>query len=139
MNIFLTKKSFVSFILLAFFVVGLFGLFHFAMDMNNGGDALGCSFMNIATLCAMNPFTHIATWQNMFASSFPKEIFSLLALALLIALFAFTVRNFLRDSNVSQTLTPIQRLTTRISHTKNSLQEAFSSGILNPKLYSSLA
>lgn len=135
MNISITKKLFISLVLLAFLIVGLFGLFHFTMNMNDGGQTHGCPLMNVATLCTMNPFTHIAVWQNMFISSFSKDIFSLLTLTLLVILFAFTPRGWGRGNKTPslsvRTWCPISQ----IFITKNPLQEAFSSGILHPKIF----
>ena len=133
MSISTHKKILASLVLAAFLIVGLFGLFHFAM--NNGGDTLGCPFMNITALCAMNPFAHIAVWQNMFVASFPKEIFSLLAIAVLIVLFAFTSRSFWRSDQTALLFIRIRRPAPQTFIARNPLQEAFSSGILNPKIF----
>ena len=137
MNNSAAKKLSAFLILLAFLVVGLFGLFHFAVNMNNGGEALGCPFMNTPTLCAMNPFYHIAVWQSMFAASFSKEIFSLLALiALLGILFTFILRNFgLTTGDIPRSVTRVRQILVRTFAVINPLQEAFSNGILHPKIF----
>ncbi len=135
MSITVVKKLFVPLVLAAFLIVGLFGLFHFAMNMNNSGDALGCPFMNITALCTMNPLVHITTWQSMFAASFSKEIFSFFALAFLIVLLAFGTRNLWCNRGMPHLFLRACRLIFQIFVTINPLQEAFSSGILNPKLY----
>lgn len=123
--------------LVAFLTVGLFGLFHFTMNINNGGHTMGCPVTDMATICTMNPFTHIAMWQNMFTSSFPKEIFSLFALALLVIFSIFTLRNFWRDNKMSQVFKYMERFIILTSIVSDSLQEAFSNGILHPKRYNS--
>src|SRR3990167_7987427 len=132
MGVSTAKKSFTFLILLAFLVVGLLGLSHFAMNMNDSGEALGCPFMNTPTLCAMNPFYHIAVWQSMFAASFSKEIFSLLALiALLGILFTFILRNFgLTTGDIPRSVTRVRQILVRTFAVINPLQEAFSNGIL---------
>ena len=136
MNISTAKKLSAFLILLAFLVVGLFGLFHFAVNMNNGGEALGCPFMNTPTLCAMNPFYHIAVWQSMFAASFLKETFSLLALiALLGILFTFILRNFGLTGDMPRSVTRVRQILVRTFAVINPLQEAFSNGILHSKIF----
>jgi len=136
MNISTAKKSFTFLILLAFLIVGLLGLSHFAMNMNDGGEALGCPFMNTPTLCAMNPFYHIAVWQSMFAASFLKETFSLLALiALLGILFTFILRNFWLTGDIPRSITPVRQILIRTFTVINPLQEAFSNGILHSKIF----
>lgn len=122
-------------ILLAFLIVGLFGLLHFTMDMNNDGGASMCPFMNIAALCAMNPLTHITMWQNIFIASFPKEIFSLLAIILLTVLLVFTLRSFWHSSKTPPIFVRVLRRISQIFIARNALQEAFSNGILHPKIF----
>ena len=136
MNISISKKLSTFLVLLAFLVGGLLGLSHFAMNMNDSGEALGCPFMNTPTLCAMNPFYHIAVWQSMFAASFSKEIFSLLALiALLGILFTFILRNFGLTGDAPRSITPVRQILIRTFAVINPLQEAFSNGILHPKIF----
>jgi len=136
MGVSTAKKSFTFLILLAFLVVGLLGLSHFAMNMNDSGEALGCPFMNTPTLCAMNPFYHLAVWQSMFAASFSKEIFSLFTLiALLGILFTFILRNFGLTGDAPRSITPVRQILIRTFAVINPLQEAFSNGILHPKIF----
>lgn len=135
MNISIAKKFLVSVVLAAFLVVGIFGLSHIVMNMTAGDDALGCLFMNTPTLCAMNPFEHIAVWQSTFAASFSKEIFSLLTLTLLIVLFIFTSQHFERSSKTPPLLVRVWRRTSQIFIARDPLQEAFSNGILHPKIF----
>lgn len=136
MGISTTKKSFTFLVLLAFLVVGLLGLSHFAMNMNDGGEAPGCLFMNTPTLCAMNPFYHIAVWQSMFAALFLKETFSLLALiALFGILFVFMSRNFWLTEDVSRSVIRVRQTRIQTFVINNSLREAFSNGILHPKIF----
>lgn len=135
MNISTAKKLFIPLVLAAFLVVGLFGLFHFTMNMNAGGQMHGCPLMNVVTLCTMNPFTHIAVWQNMFIASFSKDIFSLFTLALLAILFSFTLRGWKRDNKTPSLSVHIWRPISQTLIIKNPLQEAFSNGILHPKIF----
>lgn len=135
MNTLTAQKSLVFLILAAFLVVGLFGLFHFAVDMN-GGDSYGCPFMNIAALCALNPLGHIAIWQNTFTSTSSEEFFyTLTLLVLLVILFIFTLRNFLPNGGVSRVVSRIWKTFTLELLSGDSLQEAFSNGILHPKIF----
>lgn len=135
MSIPTAKKFLVSVVLAAFLVVGIFGLSHIVMNMTAGDDALGCLFMNTPTLCAMNPFEHIAMWQSTFAASFSKEIFSLLMLTLLIVLFIFTSQGLERSRKTPPLLVRVWHHIYRVFIAKDPLQEAFSNGILHPKIF----
>ncbi|MDO8572604.1 MAG: hypothetical protein Q7S11_02410 [bacterium] len=103
--------------------------------MNNLGQDMGCLYMDIASLCTMNPFQHIAVWQNVFVASFPKEIFSLIAFTLLIVLFAFTSWSFRRSSKTALFVTRVWQFISRVFVVRSPLQEAFSNGILHPKIF----
>lgn len=121
--------------MIALLTAALFGLFYFVADTNNSGSALGCPFMNTPTLCAMNPFEHIAVWQNMFAASIPGKTAFLFALALVIALVASLVRNFERADQAVLLFVRPHRSISQKSIARNSLQEAFSGGILHSKIF----
>lgn len=127
--------------ILTFAIVGLtlftvfFGLSHFGMSGHYGPKMVNCPFMpGHSSICKMSPMEHIQAWQNMFTVLPAKEalslVFSLLALLALLG-----VREIFYTSNPP--LSNLYRnffLKNRIS-IPNPLKEAFSSGILNPKLF----
>lgn len=135
MNFSAIKKILAPLLLTTLLFVGLFGLFHITVSMNNPGQGMGCLYMDIASLCTMNPFQHIAVWQNVFTASFPKEIFSLIAFILLIILFAFTSWSFWRNSKIALFVARVWQFISQIFIVRNPLQEAFSNGILHPKIF----
>ena len=128
------QKGFVTFAIIAFFVVSVLGL-SYGMPMDSNGQMSNCPFMGITALCKMNPLEHMNAWQNLFAA-IPSKAANPLAALLLLALFAVV---FLRDFWNVKKHQPVAifrqrfREKTFVAHT--SLQEAFSSGILNPKLF----
>lgn len=129
------KKTFTPLIMAAFLIAALFGLLYFSMDLNNGGAVLGCPFMDTPALCAIDPIGHIAEWQNMFAASFSKELSPSFILALLLFFFVFIFRNLLRSGTLIPIFTRGEYPPTRAPTTANPLQEAFSNGILHPKIF----
>ncbi|MEK7151839.1 MAG: hypothetical protein AAB773_00220 [Patescibacteria group bacterium] len=141
MNISLSQnltKFLLFFGIIAFLLVGFIGANHLGMNMGSLGQEMsGCSVMGMTTVCQMNPLEHIAAWQNMFVSVSPKGTFDALVLFLAFLLFAFSVKDFWSAGLASffsdQKTTPILRRT--ISIIRNPLAEAFSNGILNPKIF----
>ena len=96
----------------------------------------GCPFMNeSAVMCSMDPIQHIAAWQHMFTTT--PQMGAILLLALIIAC-AFARTQLLSwlwkipdlELSYRKTATPLERYTST-----NYLQEIFSQGILNPKLF----
>ena len=133
-----TAKSLLVLGLVAFLLLGFFGLFHSSMAMGENGNMTiwNCPFMSgQAVVCNMDPLEHIAAWQSMF-TSIPSQTGSTLISMLLAALaLAFLWTHLWRppiDRTVVSTRLFIRR--NYISLT-SPLRELFSSGILNPKLF----
>lgn len=102
------------------------------MDM----PMLGCPFMNeSAVMCSMDPIQHITAWQHMFTAT--PEFGALLLLALIIAI-ALARTNLLswlwKIPELELTHRRIPRSVERYN-SRSYLQEIFSQGILNPKLF----
>ena len=119
-----------------FFVVGVFGLPLSGMSLGMNGEMIGCPFMNMdgASICHMSLFEHISTWQGVFASVVDQHGLGLLAL-LLAAVLSLVLINLLGSLKDIACLALDQRhLRRRVTHGLF-FQEAFSSGILNPKLF----
>ena len=122
----------------AFVFFSSVGIFSPDMAMISDGQMSSkCPFMpGMASLCQMNPLEHIAAWQSMFAA-IPNQHDVLTTLLLLLASFAFSL--FLtRKANyppiISDSKAQFVYNWTRTPIT-NPLQELFSSGILNSKIF----
>ena len=125
-----------------FLWVSVFGLVHSMNDMKMNSDGImsGCLFSGQATVCTMNFAEHIDHWQAMFTTLPQKAgLLELMILALVLTVVAviFGPRLLFEHSGL---LYSRQRLYIKQNpHILlfNSLREAFSQGILNPKIYDS--
>ena len=128
------QKGFVAFAIMAFFAVGILGL-TYGMPMDSTGQMSNCPFLGVTALCKMNPLEHMAAWQNMFAAV-PSKTAATLATLLLLALSAIV---FFKDIWNVKKLELVAVFSQRFREKKfvvrNPLQEAFSSGILHPKIF----
>lgn len=123
-------------ILYTFYVL-LFGVFQMNMDMNSMDGKVNCPFGGHSmAICQMNPMEHIEEWQSMF-TMLPDQN----TLSLVLIIFAFLVLSRLKFWNkfsISNLPVLFARVRFTLSNnfkTFNPLQEAFSNGILNPKLF----
>lgn len=113
----------------------LFGFSQFGMGMDMSGQMINCPFSGHSmSICKMNPMEHIEEWQSMFASLPVKDTLSILFTLLLF----IAIRKLLPWHKFS--LPEIKYLHTKYLfrgnfHISNPLKEAFSGGILNPKLF----
>ena len=129
-------------ILAAFLIAGTSGLPHLGMDMpmESGGQmsSVNCFMPGMTeALCQMNPLQHIATWQNMFAAV-PSQgsILTLLLALLALALGALLLYSY-RGAAPPRVLVfqPSFAYYKRYIPFTDPLQEAFSNGILHPKIF----
>ncbi len=139
----IATKKFTNFLLvfglIAFLSVAFFGAFHImGMQTQSDGTMGGCLFTGIDEICTMPLAEHLTAWQSMFTSIPAKSTILylvVLAFALLLFASAFLKRYFIW---AVERLAAIQRLYL-VHHPNpslfNPLQEAFSQGILNPKIY----
>lgn len=132
-------KAALGILLAVLMLAGGLGAFHFGMDMPMDGSMEANCFMPGITeaLCQMNLLEHIDAWQNLFAA-IPSTNDILLLLVSLLALGALYVarKNFsppkVLISRTQQAFLLYCRRRTPMIHM---LQEAFSNGILHPKLF----
>lgn len=141
----IAAKKLINFLLIfgvfSFLAVGTFGMEQFfGMQMNDDGTMSGCLFDGKAKICNMTFSDHLSRWKGMFTAITQKaNLFILLFLLIssVGALLLFNARRrlllllFSRFSN---------RWRLYIRHNPelslfNPLREAFSQGILNPKIY----
>lgn len=121
------------------FLTGAIGLPHFGMamemDMDGNMTMTNCYMPGMTAVCNMSALEHIAGWQGMFTSLLSQN----LALALLFLVLA-VVLGFVW---LRQAYSPPQRVRTSFRFSRrreyiplhSSLQELFSNGILNPKVF----
>lgn len=135
MNIIFKKINpvFLALVLMPFLWMALFGLSQMSANMN--GEMINCPFSDHSmSICKMNPLEHIQEWQSMFTTLPVKDTISILSLILII--ISLNTLSFLSRFSIPD----IQKLYARLLYKKkfhipNPLKEAFSQGILNPKLF----
>ena len=126
-------------IALAVFAMLLFGFSGFGMmgmDMNS--PMVNCPFGGHSmSICKMNPMEHIQEWQSMFTTLPAKDALSSL-LSILLALLALFGLRFFKKFSLHDQPWPevyISPFYLRKRQIFDPLKEAFSSGILNPKIF----
>ncbi|RJQ35321.1 hypothetical protein C4568_01105 [Candidatus Parcubacteria bacterium] len=137
----LISRYFLLLAVFAFFFLGFLGLSHTSMAMGQDGQMnSGNCFMPGMTeaLCQMNPLEHIASWQSMFTAVPSQSDIILLLLALLaLALGALFLAH--RSSAPPRAVPVLQQKLSLYFKQRIPivlpLQEAFSNGILNPKIF----
>jgi hypothetical protein len=122
-----------------FFLLLLVSSFSLAYFHTKGMSAMdvpmpGCPFMNdgVAVLCTMSPLEHIEAWQDMFLA-IPVTFALLLCLTLLFVVAFIHSPKWSPPRLRALEFTPLY--TTQKLSFQSYIQEAFSSGILNPKLF----
>lgn len=122
-----------------FLSVSFLGLSHANMPMGEDGNMTmsNCPFMSgQAVVCNMDPLEHIAAWQNMFTSIPQQDIATLLLILLASLALVFIWTRQRRRIPITDSLSTLGRVRAKeYIPIANSLQELFSNGILNPKLY----
>ncbi len=136
-----SKNIFLLLAAIALIFISLFGIIHASSDMqmNGKGHMTGCFFDGHTELCTMTLIEHIQTWRNLFtARPLKYGTFFVLLLGLAFAWFFSFRRHYLFDAKriMRQKFRYFQRFVFPFS---SLLQEAFSQGILNPKIYESAA
>lgn len=112
----------------------IFGFFQLEFGMNVNKSMANCPFnAHSEAMCQMNPMEHIQEWQNAFTVLPTKNIVSMFLFILafiLIGRFAFSNRFLVQKSSFLFLKNIINSF--RIF---NPLKDAFSNGILNPKIF----
>ena len=121
----------------AFLLMGVFGLSHAGMTMDADGHMTmdTCPFMSGMGICTMSPLEHVAMWQSMFTSTSHELNQILVVLVLMISVLGIAWIRY-----VFPPPRELVRQRTYYSYREHVpvitvLQELFSSGILNPKLF----
>lgn len=129
------KKGILALSFIAFLAIGTLG-FGLGMDRGTDGRMSPCPFMGMSkeAVCQMTPFEHMAAWQSTF-TSLPLKGISVLALLLLIIVAVFFIKKLWDSKELELVSLYRQRFRDRTFIIRSPLQEAFSQGILNPKLF----
>lgn len=117
-------------LLASLLLAGSLGISHMGMSMDMEGNMTDCPFMPGVSICTMSPLEMIGALQSFLSNVTLNQDLSLLLVSVALILNVFpkffspprpTLRHRISQKNL-------------VSHF-NFLQEAFSDGILNPKLY----
>lgn len=128
------KHSFTSaFVLNGLFLFLLLGTFYCTAIMGLSNQKISCPFdAGHDVQCVETPLRHIQEWQNVFTVLPSNQLFILLSLASLV-LAVFGTKKNIFDKFASATLLKLKYLYSLPC--QDHLKEAFSSGILNSKIY----
>lgn len=126
-------KILLSFGLVAFLFLGTFGFSHAGMAEMDG-QMVDCPFTPGVAICNMSPLEMISASQSLF-TTLPQQK-DALSLLMLLVTGALALAVFWRP-HISPRLAATYVLRRRRDYipVSNALQELFSNGILNPKLY----
>lgn len=132
----ITIKSFLFLGFISFLFFGVFGLSHFSMDMGMDGKMFvaDCPFMVGGTLCTMTLFEHVSAWQDFFASTPFQDATLILVYITSVFVLVYWIKELYSPPKNNLLSFKYTQYTKYLSST-NSLQELFSNGILNPKLF----
>lgn len=128
-----------GFVLVAFLSVIFFGASQtMAMEEKSDGTMGGCLFTGMDEICTMKFEEHLAQWQSMFTTTAPQKALAFALLLLLAVVFvavAILKRNLLLLFSYFTTRWRLYIRQNPELSLFNPLREAFSQGILNPKIY----
>ena len=121
-------------ITISVFTALFFGITGFGLGMDMMSPTANCPFGGHSmSICKMNTVEHIQELQSMFTMLPAKNT---LALFLFLALFAlYKLRHTLSIPKLSQVDSSVNRFYIHRPRIIDSLEDAFSSGILNPKIF----
>lgn len=129
-------KATILFMAVAVLWLGTLGLFYHMSEMKMTGSISECLFDSPVGVCLMNFSEHLIAWQNIF-SGLPQNtgLSSLIVLTILLSASLFLLIN--RFSLLENAFFRWKFLSKRHNqrYIFNSIKEAFSQGILNPKLF----
>lgn len=130
------SRYFMVFGITVFLFIAFMGLNSMG-TMGSMGQAARCPFSGHSiSICKMNPLEHIEEWQSMFTMIPTKDALSFLSV--LLALLALLAIGAWKKFSIHDQPWPeiyIDPFYLRKYQIFNPLQEAFSNGILNPKIF----
>ena len=128
-------QSILCFILVGYLFAGFIGVSHIGMGQEMNGQTVGCPFMPGVVICNMTPMQHVAAAQTMFTALPAQNDLAVLLFAFLSLVIGFLP--FLRRASAQPRVTTASSTSERDEYvpTHTALQELFSRGVLNPKLF----
>lgn len=128
-------KQFLPLAILVLVLLAFLGAGYLGMPQDTTGQMSSCPIMGAVALCEMSPLVHMAKWQNLF-SALPERGG---AMFLAIVVLSLSMIFLLRRARYSPGLfvVPLWALGSKAVSIPipSTLQEAFSDGILNPKIF----
>lgn len=124
------SKSGKLFIFTAVFLVLFLGFLSFGMVYMDNSMS-GCPLMPGMSICNMSPLEHVSVFQKMFTSVNFRGVLNILALTLLAFVFIYSKKLFSSPQDFKYSFVKINQKEIFVSY----LEEAFSSGLLNPKTF----
>ena len=128
-------------ILIAVILVSIMGTIYFmGMGMEPDGKMSHCIFMNMGTeVCFMTLSEHLSLWQQMFVATLQKPFSLVVLLVALIstAFLAVSLTQYLQLSIFKNVIFKCYLKQKNYLSFFDCLKEAFSQGILKPKIYES--
>lgn len=121
--------------ILLFVLVTFLGAGHTGMTVDTRGQMTACPFLGVSALCEMNSLAHIAKWQSLFAALSEREVAPFLAVVLLSisTIFLLWYVRYTLIAPIRPSLALRRRAVSVLI--PSALQEAFSDGILHPKIF----
>lgn len=127
-------KIVLSFALVAFLLLGTFNFSHTGMTTGMDGQMTDCPFTPGVAICEMNPLEMVAASQSLLNTLPPqKDLASIFLLLLMAALVLVAIFRSFSPPRLALSRAAVPRR--EYIPVSNPLQELFSNGILNPKLY----
>lgn len=118
-------------LLLSLMLFGTLSMAHTSMNMNHDGGMTDCPFMPGVTICSMSPFEVISASQSFLSDIALQKDIALLLLLISGAFVSYALFKFFSPPRDLHAF----RIISKHSKQTNFLLEAFSSGLLNPKLF----
>lgn len=119
----------------AFLIGSLLGLGLLIAHLNSGSVMQQCPFGDTA-ICTMNPIEHISEWQDIYTNLLVSDILFALALLLLaLVLVPAVMRHIWGITSIIMLPYKGAPFGSRRDYIPNNLLEAFSNGILHPKIF----
>lgn len=119
----------------SFLLVGSFGILHFGIETQSDGTMSGCPFTGEGVICAMSPLGHIAAWQSTFTTTLPGKGSVSLLLLLLISFLSLHMWREIFPRDRDSVIHRIRFKYWERTYFTNPFQEAFSNGIIHPKVF----
>jgi hypothetical protein len=113
-----------------------FSLFHMSMGMDMSGNMTDCPFMvhDEGVICPMDFADHIYAWKSVFISVVPTVTWLLLLAGAVVLISLSFPKALFRFQNKSSAIYRwLRKRLYTFSH--RALQDFFSSGVLNTKIY----